>query len=121
MPRSAALSPDGIRVAHICDAIDEALSFAEGKTKEDLATSRMLVLALFKELEMIGEAASKISEAFRRKHAEIPWDAMIATRNRLVHGYFDVDVEIVWKTISEDLPRLIEDLRRVGTSSTARP
>jgi len=113
MPRRGDLSPDDIRLAHIRDAIDEALSFVEGKTKEDLAGSRMLTLSLIKELEMIGEAASKISEGFRRKHIEIPWDAMIATRNRLIHGYFDIDVEIVWKTVSEDLPQLAEKLRGI--------
>ena len=113
MPRRGGLSPDGVRVAHLCDAIDEALSFVEGKTKEDLAGSRMLTLSLIKELEMIGEAAGRVSEGFRRKHAKIPWDAMIATRNRLIHGYFDVDVEIVWKTVSEDLPQLAENLRRI--------
>ena len=113
MPRRGDRSPDSIRVAHICDAIDEALSFVEGKTKKDLAGNRMLLLSLIKELEMIGEAAGKISVGFRRKHAEIPWDAMIATRNRLIHGYFDVDVEIVWKTVSEDLPQLAEKLRHI--------
>lgn len=113
MPRERDLSPDDVRVAHICDAIDEALSFVEGKTRDDLAANRMLTLSLIKELEMIGEAAGKISEGFRRKHPEIPWDAMIATRNRLIHGYFDVDVEIVWKTIDEDLPQLSEELSRI--------
>ena len=94
---------DLVRVHHIVDATKEALSFIEGKTRNDLDSDRMLVLALLKELELIGEAASKLSHEFRENHSEIPWALLIATRNRLIHGYFDINLDIVWITISRDL------------------
>ena len=109
----ASQSSNNIRVRHIIDAIKEALSFIDGKTRIDLDTNRMLVLALLKELELIGEAASKVSPDFREKHSSIPWSLLIATRNRLVHGYFDVNLDIIWTTINQDLRgllRIIEDL-----------
>ncbi|MCP3977989.1 MAG: DUF86 domain-containing protein [bacterium] len=111
MPPSGGPSRDRIRVLHICGAIEEALSFVSGKSRDDLTRSRMLTLSLIKEFEMIGEAASRISEPFRKQHSQIPWDALIATRNRLVHGYFDVDIGVIWNTIDGDLPRLLEKLK----------
>jgi len=92
------------------DAVNECLRFASGKSRRALEKDRMLVLALIKELEMIGEAAARVSEAFKREHPGVPWAALIATRNRLIHGYFDVDLDIVWNTAHKDLPLLKKSL-----------
>lgn len=101
----------------MCDSIREALTFAKGKTLADLEEDRQLTLALIKEIEILGEAAGKVSANFRKKHPQIPWDLIIATRDRLIHGYFDVDTEIVWKTISEDLPALLGVLESLSLRS----
>jgi uncharacterized protein with HEPN domain len=63
----------------------------------------MLTLALIKEIEMIGEAASKITVPFQKKYQNVPWSSMVAIRNRLIHGYFDVDIEILWTTMVNDI------------------
>lgn len=105
-------SPDIIRVKHIVDAIKEALSFIEGKARDDLDSDRMLVLALLKELELIGEAASKVSSEFRATHSAIPWALLVATRNRLIHDYFDINLDIVWITISRDLRELLVSVEK---------
>lgn len=107
------LDADLIRVRHMADACREALGFCENKTKHDLATNRMFALALIKELEIIGEAASKVSEDFRIKHSKIPWTAIVGARNRLVHGYQAIDFDIVWETVEKVLPSLLQLLETI--------
>jgi len=87
-------------------AIEEAISFSNGKSRRDLSSNRMLVLSLMKEMEIIGEATSKISNEVKLRYPEIPWIDIIGLRNRLMHGYFEVDLEILWNTIIKDLPPL---------------
>lgn len=83
---------DIIRLRHMLDAAKEAESFVLGKSRTALDTDRMLVLALVKDIEIIGEAASKASEETRLKCPEIPWPDIVNMRNRLIHAYFDVDL-----------------------------
>jgi uncharacterized protein with HEPN domain len=72
----------------------------------------MLVLAVVKDLEIIGEAAGKISAECKTSHSTIPWIAMVGMRNRLTHAYFSIDLDIVWDTVMNDLAPLIEQLKR---------
>lgn len=65
-----------------------------------------------KDIEIIGEAASQVTESARRNLAHIPWRHIISMRNRLVHGYFSVNLDIVWETVQDDLPKLLADLAR---------
>lgn len=101
------------------DAVDEALAFCRGKKRSDLEKNKMLCLAVTKEIEIIGEAAQGVSEAYQAKHPAIPWSQVIGARNRLIHGYFDVDLDIVWATIQEDLPRLHKILKEALKTSAA--
>jgi uncharacterized protein with HEPN domain len=93
---------DLTRLHHIQDAAKEALGFMSGKTRKDLDNNRMLVLALVKDLEIIGEAAGRISGECRARHPEIPWAVMIGMRNRLNHAYFSIDLDIVFHTVTND-------------------
>ena len=86
--------------------VNEALDFVRGKRRVDLDTNRMLVLCLVKELEIIGEAAGRVSNDVRSQHGAIPWQDISGMRNRLIHAYFDVDLDVVWNTVSNDLPQL---------------
>jgi uncharacterized protein with HEPN domain len=95
------------------DAIREALSFIAGQERSELDSNRMLTLALVQLLEVIGEAASGISDGFRNTHPTIPWKSIIGMRHRLIHGYFDMDLDIVWQTVRTDLPPLIKQLERL--------
>jgi uncharacterized protein with HEPN domain len=100
------------------DAAREAIGFTAGRTRADLETDRQLLLAIVKDVEIIGEAASRLTEEFRTRHPELPWNAIVAMRNRLVHAYFDVDRDIVWNTVILDLPFLAAAVEGVlGLSS----
>jgi uncharacterized protein with HEPN domain len=92
------------------DAARVALMLAHGKTREDLTRDIGLVLALMKSVENIGEAAGKLSDGFREAHGEIRWDRIIGMRHRLIHAYYDINRDILWQTVIEDLPPLISQL-----------
>lgn len=104
---------DLIRLRHMLDAAKEALSFTMGRSRSYLDTNRMLVLSLVKDIEIIGEAASKISVEVKTKNPDIPWIDIIDMRNHLIHAYFDVDLDIVWDTVRQDLPPLITALEKI--------
>jgi uncharacterized protein with HEPN domain len=101
---------DEIRIRHMLDAARDALAFAAGKSREDLHQDRVRVLALVKCIEIIGEAATKVAPMTREAHPGVPWAAIVAMRHRLIHAYYDVDVDRVWDTVTEDLPPLIAAL-----------
>ena len=104
---------DLIRIRHMLDAAKEALSFAKNKTRGDFDSDRMLVLSIVKSIEIVGEAASKVTQETREMCAELPWANIIAMRNRLIHVYFDIDLDRVWDTVTDDLPPLIASLEKV--------
>jgi uncharacterized protein with HEPN domain len=94
-------------------AAEEALTLSRDKTQEDLKRDRTLMWSLIKLVEIIGEAAAHISGPFRAEHPEIPWGPAIGMRNILVHLYFAVDLEVLWATVTEDLPALVSELRKI--------
>jgi uncharacterized protein with HEPN domain len=104
---------DAIRIRHMFEALNEALAFAEGKSRDDFMRDRMLVLSVVKCIEIIGEAASKITSETRTRHLDIPWVEIIAMRNRLIHVYYDIDIDRVWDTIVDDLPTLKKSLSQL--------
>ena len=104
---------DAIRLRHMLDAVEEAMGFAQGRTRQDLEHDRMLVLALMKDIEIIGEAAYQVTQETRQSLPEIPWEDIIGMRHRLVHAYFDINLDILWATVQEDLPALLTILRKV--------
>jgi uncharacterized protein with HEPN domain len=90
------LKEDKVRLQHMNDAASEAVAFLEGRSQSDLNYDRMLVLSLVKLIEIIGEAASRVTDRTRKQYPEIPWVNIIAMRNRLIHAYYDVDLNILW-------------------------
>lgn len=111
---------DTVRLRHMLDAAREAVSFAAGKSRADLDADRMLALSVVKAIEIIGEAANAVSEPFRTAHPEIPWQDIIGMRHRLINAYFDVNLSVVWSTVTEDLPPLVDALAALLGSETAR-
>lgn len=108
------LKDDKIRIQHILDAAREAVNFAKGHGRADLDTDRKLNLSLVRLLEIIGEAARGISPQFRDEQPELSWKSMAGMRDRLIHGYFDVNIDVVWQTVTEDLPPLITQLENLS-------
>lgn len=104
---------DLVRLRHMFDAAAKVAQFTEGRTRSDLEKDEKLAFALVRLLEIIGEAANQTSEEFRISHSEMPWRSMTATRNRLIHGYFDVDLDVVWAISSQDIPSLITHLKKI--------
>ena len=95
------------------DAAIEAISFTANQSRESLDSDRMLTLALVKEIEIIGEAAGRISAEGRARYSQVPWAQIIGMRNRLTHAYFEVDLDIVWEVVTGDLPSLVVELEKI--------
>jgi uncharacterized protein with HEPN domain len=104
-------APDRIRLQHMLEAANLAVSFCAGKSRSDLDRDPMLVMALVKAVEIVGEAAAKVSEETRRLLPEVPWQAIVDMRHRLVHAYYDINLTILWLTVEEDLPPLLQQLQ----------
>jgi len=98
------------------EAAGEAVLFTRNRTRKDLDDDRMLTLSIVKSVELIGEAATRISKEVRETHPEIPWTDIVAMRNRLIHVYFDIDLDRVWDTVTDDLPPLISALEKMVVS-----
>ena len=101
---------DQVRLRHMLDAAREALQYAQGKSREDLDQDTMLFRALVKCIEIIGEAATRVTTQTKEQVPVIPWAQILGMRNRLIHAYFDVNKNTVWGAIEEDLPALERDL-----------
>ena len=102
-----------VSLRHMLDHALEAVAMIKGKTRADLNKDRQLNLALVRLLEIIGEAAARIPKEEQARYADISWSEIISLRNRLIHGYDTVDFDILWQIVSQDLPKLIESLRKV--------
>ncbi len=94
----------------------EAVSMAAGRSRADLDQDRQFNLALVRLLEIVGEAAARVPEEARAKYPEIPWAQIIGLRNRLIHGYDEVDFDILWQILTQDLPALIPILEKLNPS-----
>ena len=106
-------SNDSIRVQHILDEAGEACKYAEDISFDEFLRDGKTVRAVIRAIEVIGEAASKISIEFRGEYPDVPWQKIVGMRNRLIHVYFDIDHNIVWQTVKENLPPLIEQLQSI--------
>jgi len=104
---------DLVRLRHMHDACLEALSFVKGKSRSHLNDDRMLLLSLVKCIEIVGEAASRVSDDMKSKHSGIPWREITGMRNRLIHAYFDVDLDVVWETVNGELPGLVKRIESI--------
>jgi uncharacterized protein with HEPN domain len=99
--------------ALLCDMreyANTAIEFMVGRTRADLDDDKMLSLAVVRALEIIGESASRVSAELRAEHPTLSWSLMISMRNRLIHAYSEVNLDIVWETIMVDLPQLVTQL-----------
>ena len=93
------------------EAAEACARFVDGRGRTDLETDLMLRFALVRAAEVFGEAASKVSPETRRSTPTVPWREIVAMRNRLIHAYFDVDHDVLWKAATEEIPPLLITLR----------
>ena len=111
------LRDDRTRLLHIRDHLAEAVSLIEGKTRTDLETDRLLNLSLVRLLEIAAQSADRVSDETKAALPEIPWADIAGLRDRLLHGYDTVDLDILWHIVHDDLPPLVE---RIPTAATDR-
>lgn len=104
---------DIVRLQHMIDAARKALLFTKDKTRADIERDEQLMLALVRLVEIIGEAATRISKELQNRYPSIAWKDIISTRNRLIHAYFDVDPDVLWQIIRDDLTPLIKELETI--------
>ncbi len=104
---------DLARLKHMLDSTQAILTFAKGKQRASLDKDLLFQSAVLRQLEIIGEAAGRISDKTKKKFSSIPWKELVGLRNRLIHAYFDVDHDVIWKTIRVYLPPFHELLQQV--------
>ena len=108
---------DRIRILHMIEAAEAVDSFVTGRNRADLDADRMLLFALVRAIEIIGEAASKVSPETRSAAPAVPWVQITGMRNRSIHAYFDINHDVLWRTAVEEIPALLPLLRPLATDA----
>ncbi|MDY0385814.1 MAG: DUF86 domain-containing protein [Methanolobus sp.] len=98
---------------HIMDSIEKIEDFTNDKTKEDFLEDIQLQDATIRRIEIIGEASKNIPDEFKTQYPAVPWSEMARTRDKLIHGYFGVDLQLTWDIIQHDLPELKEKIHQI--------
>jgi uncharacterized protein with HEPN domain len=96
----------GDYIQDISDAMNKAMEFVEGMEYEDFICDDKTIFAVIRVIEVIGEAVKNIPEDVKKEYPEIPWREMAGMRDKLIHGYFGVNLKRVWKTVKEEIPPL---------------
>jgi uncharacterized protein with HEPN domain len=109
-----------VALRHMLDHAREAAELARERTRAELDANRLLHLALSRLVEIIGEAASRVPGEVQERHPELPWREAIGARNRLIHGYDFVDLDILWEIVATDLPLLVTQVEQVLEAESAR-
>ena len=104
---------DQVYLEHILESIRKIEGFVNNLTKFEFERSVLIQDAVIRNIEIIGEATKKISKPFTQSHPDIPWQDMAGMRDKLIHDYLDVDLEVVWKTVETDLPLLKEMIQNI--------
>ncbi len=104
---------DTVRLMHMLDHAREASALIRGKSRSHLGAERSLELSLVRLLEIVGEAANRVSASEQSKHPGVPWLKIVGLRNRLIHGYDAVDLDILWEIVTKDISPLIAELEKL--------
>jgi len=105
---------ESVYVSHMLDSAKRAIRLLQGRSRADFDADETLRLALTRLIQMIGEAARRVPSSFCDLHPAIPWKAIVGMRNKLVHDYLGVDEQMVWSTVSQELPGLVRELEKVA-------
>jgi len=102
--------PDDVRIQHMIEEAHKAVAFSSGRAREGLDTDEMLRYALVKLVEIVGEAAKQVSQEPRARYPGVAWAEAARMRDRLVPHYFDINLDVLWSTVTDDLPELLRSL-----------
>jgi uncharacterized protein with HEPN domain len=103
-------------VQDILDSINDVENFIDGMEFEDFINDKKTIYSVVHAIEIIGEAAKNVPEQIRTKYPDVPWKQMAGMRDKLIHEYFGVDLEILWKTAKDDVPQLKTPILKVTES-----
>jgi uncharacterized protein with HEPN domain len=104
---------DDVYLHHILDSISQIEKFTEGINKNEFKNNELVQSAVIRQIEIIGEASKKLSDKFKNNYPNIPWTDITGMRDKLIHGYFGVDIDIVWLTIQKDIPKLRDLIKKL--------
>jgi len=110
------MSRDDAYLIDILESSRAAIEYMGGKSWNEFSKDSLLQDAIVRRLEIIGEAAGKVSPATQKKYASLPWQAMKGTRNRVIHEYDSIQMDIIWDIVKKDLPFLVKELEKVVSS-----
>ena len=112
------LHNDDLYLLHMLESAQKALAFVQGKSRTEYERDEVLRFALLHLIQTVGEAARNISDEFQHQHPEIAWKPIMGIRHRIVHNYADIDEEVIWKTVTDDLPALVKVLEQLVPPQT---
>ena len=104
---------DKLHLLHIRDAVEKVLEYSKEITFDEFVKSDKDYDAILMQIVVIGEAVNNLSDEFKEEHRNLPWYEAVGLRNRIAHGYLDVKPEVIWQTIKEDFPTLIEQIKKL--------
>ncbi len=104
---------DQLYLRHMRDHAAKALALVSDKARAEFNADEVLRLALIYLIQIVGEAAAQVSQETKDAHPEVPWQSIVGMRHRLVHGYFAVDEDVVWKTLTTEPEPLLRALERM--------
>lgn len=112
------MSRDDAYLYDILESARAALDYMRGKTWGDFSKDSMLQDAVVRRLEIIGEASGRVSNETQKKYSHLPWQAMKGTRNKIIHEYASIELDIIWDIVEQDLPHLVTELEKIMPSDS---
>ena len=107
------MSRDNVYLLDILESARAAVGYMRGKTWDEFSEDHLLQDAVVRRLEIVGEASGRVSEETQMKHSHLPWMAMKGTRNKIIHEYDSIELDIIWNIVQDDLPALIDELEKI--------
>ncbi|MDQ1262885.1 MAG: hypothetical protein QG575_2066 [Euryarchaeota archaeon] len=104
---------DSVYLHHIIDAFLQIEGYTDGVSYEEFLSNRLLQDGVIRQLEVMGEAARNLSEGLLNEYPKIPWRQMISLRNRMIHAYFNVNLQIIWEIVQDDVPKIKENITNI--------
>ena len=111
---------DSVYLSHILDALGQVVEYTKGMDYDRFRATRMVQDAVIRQFEVVGEATKTLSADFRGRHGALPWKDLTGFRDKLIHQYFGVDLATVWRSVVDDVPLLLEELKIIAEKEVSR-